>query len=76
MNKFKSICAMIVLALSLSVPVYADDMTPGDGHTPGTPNPVDPGQIPPETPDSITVTFVTDNGVIVINVIVAVIGLV
>ncbi len=74
MNKFKSICAMLVLALSLSVPVYADDMTPGDGHTPGTPNPIDPGQNPPENPDS-TITFVTDNGVIVIIAILTAIGL-
>lgn len=65
---------MLVLALSLSVPVYADDHNPGDGHTPGTPTPIDPGQIPPENPDSTTITIVTDTGVIVINAILALIS--
>jgi hypothetical protein len=34
MKTFKSMCAALVLALSLSIPVYS-----GDGHTPGSPAP-------------------------------------
>ena len=34
MKTFKVICAAAVLALSLSIPVYADG-NPGDGHGPG-----------------------------------------
>ena len=35
MKKFKVICAATVLALSLSIPVYADGTNPGDVHWPG-----------------------------------------
>ena len=40
MKTFKAIGAAFVLALSLSIPAYADT-APGDGHTPGrsVPNP-------------------------------------
>lgn len=34
MKTFKAICAAAVLALSLSLPAYADPI-PGDVHTPG-----------------------------------------
>lgn len=44
MKTFKAICVAAVLALSLSLPAYADT-NPGDGHSPGrnTPNPTDIG---------------------------------
>jgi opacity protein-like surface antigen len=35
MKTMKSICAAAVLALSLSIPAYADDPIPGIIHTPG-----------------------------------------
>jgi hypothetical protein len=35
MKTFKVICAATVLALSLSLPVYAEDPKPGDQHWPG-----------------------------------------
>ena len=35
MKTFKVICAATVLALSLSIPVYAEDPKPGDNHEPG-----------------------------------------
>lgn len=35
MKKFKVICAATVLALSLSITVYAEDPKPGDIHWPG-----------------------------------------
>jgi len=35
MKTFKVICAATVLALSLSLPVYAEDPKPGDSHWPG-----------------------------------------
>lgn len=39
MKTAKAICATIFLALSLSVPAYAEDINgnPGDVHTPGRP---------------------------------------
>ncbi len=75
MKKFKSICALLLLALSLSVPVYAEDLTPGDGHTPGCAT-EDPGQLTPETSGSnATTTIIVDNGLTVVNVILALIGL-
>jgi len=54
MKTLKVICATIVLALSLSVPAFADN-NPGDGHTPGRPTliddptPVQPGSTPAAT---------------------------
>ena len=35
MKTFKAICAATLLALSLSIPAFADDTDPGDIHTPG-----------------------------------------
>jgi len=40
MKTFKAICAAAVIALSLSIPAYADDTTPGDIHVPGKPCPI------------------------------------
>lgn len=37
MKTFKAICAALILALSLSIPTYADDTKPGEIHTPGSP---------------------------------------
>jgi len=42
MKTFKLICATLLLALSLSLPVLADT-NPGDSHGPGCPEPADPG---------------------------------
>ena len=39
MKTFKAICAVLVLAFSLSIPAYADTI-PGDVHVPGKPNPI------------------------------------
>ena len=36
MKTFKAICAIFVLALSLSVTTYGDPTNPGDGHSPGS----------------------------------------
>lgn len=47
MKTFKAICAASVMALSLSVPAYAEDPLPGDIHIPGAPSPVTGGT---ETP--------------------------
>ena len=35
MKTLKVICAATVLALFLSIPVYAEDPNPGDAHEPG-----------------------------------------
>ena len=35
MKTFKAICAAALLALSLSIPAYADTPPPGDIHVPG-----------------------------------------
>ena len=35
MRTFNAICAAIILALFLSIPVYADGTDPGDQHNPG-----------------------------------------
>jgi|GEM_PF-2338520 len=48
MKTFKAICAAMLLALSLSIPAYADT-TPGDGHTPGSPSPITSGTGAPTT---------------------------
>jgi hypothetical protein len=35
MKTFKAICAALILAISLSIPTYAEDTKPGEVHTPG-----------------------------------------
>jgi hypothetical protein len=51
MKTFKAICAASVMALSLSVPAYAEDPLPGDIHIPGAPCPVTGGtETPTPTP--------------------------
>jgi hypothetical protein len=35
MKTVKAICATLFLALSLSIPAYADNTNPGEVHTPG-----------------------------------------
>lgn len=47
MKTFKAICAASVMALSLSVPAYAEDPIPGDIHIPGAPSPVTGGTVTP-----------------------------
>lgn len=44
MKTFKAICAASVIALSLSIPAYADG-DPGDIHVPGKPNPITCGPL-------------------------------
>lgn len=55
MKKLKAISAATLLALSLSIPAFADT-TPGDAHTPGhsTPAPGDLGIPTQETGNSVT----------------------
>ncbi len=36
MKTFKTMGAILVLALSLSISTYADPTNPGDGHSPGS----------------------------------------
>jgi len=50
MKPFKAICAASVLALSLSIPAYADDPNPGDVHD-GLVNPIG-GIVTPPKPGS------------------------
>lgn len=50
MKTFKAISATLVLALSLSVPAYADT-DPGDGHGPGRTT-SDPSELGPVSDDS------------------------
>ena len=50
MKTTKAICATALLALSLSIPAYADT-APGEQHTPGSPTPA-PVSIAPETPEN------------------------
>ncbi|HEY3040947.1 MAG TPA: hypothetical protein VGJ66_19565 [Pyrinomonadaceae bacterium] len=52
MKPFKAICAATVIALSLSIPAYAEDNPPpppGDVHIPGLPSPTSGGVDDPTT---------------------------
>jgi hypothetical protein len=49
MKTVKAMCAATLLALSLSIPAYADT-APGDQHTPGK---VCPAPIPTTSPDGL-----------------------
>jgi hypothetical protein len=40
MKTAKALCATMFLALSLSIPAYAEDTNPGDVHSPGKPCPI------------------------------------
>lgn len=59
----KAICATIILALSLSIPAYADS-TPGEVHTPGKSSQVqcDSGTTDKQSEGPCAVTTGTDNG--------------
>jgi hypothetical protein len=57
MKTLKSICAAAVLALSLSIPAYADDPIPGIIHTPGMCDPSDPGTSSVESPTDSDISF-------------------
>ena len=39
MKILKAMCAILVLALSLSISTYAETTDPGDGHSPGSATP-------------------------------------
>ena len=54
MKTFKAICAASVIALSLSIPAYADPPPPGDIHIPGMANPVPGDPVPPTPPSGNT----------------------
>ncbi len=43
MKRLKALGAALVIALSLSIPAYAEDPPPGDVHVPGSPNPITAG---------------------------------
>ncbi len=42
MKTLKAMCAILVLALSLSISTYAETTDPGDGHSPGSAAPATP----------------------------------
>ena len=51
MKTFKAICAAWVIALSLTIPAYAEDPSnPGDAHQPGGVNPTGGPGTPPRVP--------------------------
>lgn len=50
MKTAKAICATLFLALSFSVPVYAEDTNPGEVHTPGKPEIVCTSESPDRNP--------------------------
>ncbi len=58
MKTFKAICAATLLALSLSIPAFADDTTPGEIHTPGK-TIAAPSDVETPTQDTITTGVVT-----------------
>ena len=63
MKTFKAICAASVIALSLSIPAYAEDPAPGDVHVPGSPPPVTCGtETDPTTPCEAELTDGTTAG--------------
>jgi hypothetical protein len=61
MKTLKAICAATVLALSLSVATYADDTTPGDSHSPGSPCPISGGTTSGDSEVTGGATSVEDN---------------
>jgi hypothetical protein len=54
MKTLKAICAIFVLALSLSATTYGDPTNPGDGHSPGSAAPAPPPILSVETATSDT----------------------
>ena len=57
MKTFKAICAASLLALSLSIPAFADDTDPGELHTPGKSAPAPGGaEIPATIPGDTGLT--------------------
>ncbi len=57
MKTFKTLCAALILAISLSIPTYAEDTKPGEVHTPGRSSEVTGGT--GETTDTETGTETT-----------------
>jgi hypothetical protein len=68
MKTLKVIGATIVLALSLSMPAFADN-NPGDGHTPGRPDPVTIDPTPVKTDSTGTATDTDDNDPSFLNLV-------
>ena len=66
MKTLKTVGAALVLALSLSIPAYADT-NPGDGHSPGQPDPVGTGAEEVITP-KLPPTGTSDPGAVVSDV--------
>lgn len=54
MKTLKAICAIFVLALSLSTTTYGDPTDPGDGHSPGSAAPAPPPILSVDTATSDT----------------------
>ena len=50
MKTAKAICATLFLALSFSVPVYAEDTNPGEVHLPGKPQIICTSESPDRNP--------------------------
>lgn len=66
MKTIKAICAATLLALSLSLPAYA-----GDSHSPGSPSPIPPVELPittPENPGSPGVIAGVDGDISVLSI--------
>jgi hypothetical protein len=68
MKTFKVIGATIVLALSLSMPAFADN-NPGDGHTPGRPTPVTADPTPLKTGSTDIATDMDENDPSFLNIV-------
>jgi hypothetical protein len=51
MKTLKAICAIFVLAISLSITTFADPPSPGDGHSPGS---AAPAPTPNGSVDTVT----------------------
>ena len=68
MKTLKVIGATIVLALSLSMPAFADN-NPGDAHTPGRPAPVTGDPTPVKTGSTGTATDNDDNDPSFLNIV-------
>jgi hypothetical protein len=62
MKTAKATCATLFLALSFSVPVYAEDNNPGEVHTPGRPQIVCTGETPNRTAEPCMPTTNAGNG--------------
>ena len=69
MKTLKVLGATIVLALSLSMPAFADGTNPGDGHTPGRPAPVTSDPTPVKTSSTGIAIYMDDNDPSFLNIV-------